>query len=286
MNPDRQTTPPPGNHSKPAISLVVAVYDKPEALRLVLAACARQSIGEFEVIIADDGSGPAIADVVREARKQYSYPVIHLWHEDAEWRKNVMLNNAIRTARSDYICFIDGDCIPSRRFLDDHWSQRAAGKILLGRRVETSHRWSEALTVEDVTTGKFERLGWWELLDGLKGDALRLEDSIRVRSPFLRALLLRNVHTLLGSNFSVFKSDLVAINGFDELYDGPGCGEDSDIQYRLSLIGTTGKSLRNMAILFHLYHLATTVSEACRRRFEMVRQTREPRCSHGLERLA
>ena len=63
MNPDRQTTPPPGNHSKPAISLVVAVYDKPEALRLVLAACARQSIGEFEVIIADDGSGEPVETI-------------------------------------------------------------------------------------------------------------------------------------------------------------------------------------------------------------------------------
>jgi len=137
--------------------------------------------------------------------------------------------------------------------------------------------------VEDVSTGRFQQLGWRLLLDGLKGDALRLEDSIRIRSRLLRTLFLRNVHTLLGSNFSLFKEDLTAINGFDELYTGPGCGEDSDIQYRLSLTGTTGKSMRNMAILYHLYHPVTTVSEACRMRFEMVKQTREPRCLHGLE---
>jgi hypothetical protein len=88
---------------------------------------------------------------------------------------------------------------------------------------------------------------------------------------------------MLGSNFSAWKRDLVEVNGFDEEYDGPGCGEDSDVQYRLGLIGVRGKSLRNLAIQFHLWHPRTAVSDACWDRFERVKSTTEPRCRRGLE---
>jgi glycosyltransferase involved in cell wall biosynthesis len=266
----------------PRLSLVVAVYNKPENLRLVLAACGRQSFTDFEVLIADDGSGPAIREVVAEASNLYAYPIVHLWHEDRGWRKNIMLNNGIRTARAEHIVFIDGDCLPSRHFLLDHWNEREPGRVLLGRRVETSERWSRALTIEKIRSGAFEELGWAEMMDGLRGESLRVEDGIRITSAFLRRLLLRTTRGMLGSNFSAAKKDLEDVNGFDELYDGPGCGEDSDIQFRLSLAGVTGKSLRNLAVQYHIYHPATKVSDPCWDRFEMVKTLREPRCTHGL----
>lgn len=276
------------NHVAPSskLSLIVAVYNKPENLRFVLAACARQLFKEFEVIVADDGSGPAIKDVIAEASKHhYGFPVIHLWHEDKGWRKNTMLNSAIRASVTPYLVFIDGDCLPSQHFLLDHWNEREEKKVLMGRRVETSGRWSKALTLEKVYSGEFERYGLDEWLDGLKGDSLRVEDGLRIPSRLLRTLLLRNVRGMLGSNFSVAKEHLLAINGFDELYDAPGCGEDSDPHYRLSLIGVTGKSMRNLAVQYHIWHRQTKASDACWNRFEMVKKTNEPRCKVGLEKL-
>jgi glycosyltransferase involved in cell wall biosynthesis len=269
----------------PKLSLIVAVYNKPDVLRLVLAACERQSFTDFEVILADDGSGPAVKSLVQELTPQVSFPLVHLWHEDRGWRKNIMLNNAIRASSADHVVFIDGDCIPSRYFLLDHWNEREEGKVLLGRRVETSERWSKGLTVEKIRSGEFERLGWQELMDGLKGKSLRVEDGVRITSALLRKILLRNVRGILGSNFSVAKKHLVAINGFDELYDGPGCGEDSDIQYRLSLIGVTGKSLRNLAVQYHVYHARMPVSNPSWVRFEMVKKSGQASCRIGLERL-
>lgn len=267
----------------PSLSLIIAVYNKPENLRLLLAACARQSCEDFEVIIADDGSGPEVGQLIMEARPRYRFPIAHLWHEDRGWRKNTMLNNGIRAAHAQQLVFIDGDCIPSRHFLLDHWNERQEHRVLLGRRVETSARWSAALTMEKITSGEFERFGPRELWDGLRGASLRVEDGIRMTSPLLRRLLLRNVQGMLGSNFSVAKRYLEAINGFDERYDGPGCGEDSDLQYRLSLIGVTGKSLRNLAIQYHIYHPATRVSQKSLQRFLEVCKTGEPRCLAGLE---
>ena len=272
-------------NSSPDLSLIIAVYNKPEVLRLVLAACARQSFRNFEVIIADDGSGPAIRTLIDELTPQLPFPLLHLWHEDRGWQKNIMLNKAIRASRADHIVFIDGDCIPARHFLLDHWNEREEGKVLLGRRVETSERWSRALTVEKIRNGEFERMGWAEMIDGLKGRSLRVEDGIRIPSALLRKILLRKVRGMLGSNFSVAKKDLVAINGFDELYNGPGCGEDSDVQFRLSLIGVTGKSLRNLAVQYHVYHPRMPVSDPSWDRFEMVKRSNNPRCEAGLSKV-
>lgn len=271
-------------HTVPTLSLIIAVYNKPDNLRMVFAALERQSLPGFEVLIADDGSGPEIRDVVDAVRSRGIFPVTHLWHEDRGWRKNTMLNNAIRAAATDYLVFIDGDCLPSRHFLLDHWNERKAGRVLLGRRVETSERWSEELTLEGVRSGEFERFGWNELSDMLRGKSLRVEDGVRIPSALLRSVLLRTAEGMLGSNFSVWKRDLMTVNGFDELYDGPGCGEDSDLQYRLSLIGVRGKSLRNLAIEYHIWHPRTAVSDASWERFEAVKKTREPRCKHGLAR--
>ena len=268
----------------PKITLVISVYNKPEVLRLVLAACSRQSFPAFEIIVADDGSGPEVGDVVTEARGASPHPIIHLWHEDEGWRKNVILNNAIRTSRGERLVFIDGDCLPSRHFLLDHWNEREDCRVLMGRRVETSERWSRELTLQRVETGEFEKMGGREILDGLTGRSLRVEDGIRMPSRFVRHILQRTVRGMLGSNFSVARKDLVAINGFDELYDGPGCGEDSDVQFRLSLGGVSGKSLRNLAVQYHVWHPRTRVSDACWDRFEMIKLTREPRCLAGLER--
>jgi len=268
--------------TQPSLSLVVAVYNKPEALRFVLEGCARQSLRDFEVIVADDGSGDEVRGVIADAREAHDYPLVHLWHPDEGWRKNVMLNNGIRASRAGHIVFIDGDCIPSRHFLRDHWRERKTGHVLLGRRVETSDRWTKNLTLDDVRSGRFERIGWRELSDGLAGRSLRVEDGIRIPSSILRGLLLRSVTGMLGSNFSASKDDLIAVNGFDELYDGPGCGEDSDIQYRLSLLGVEGKSMRNLAIQYHLYHPATPVSAKCLERLRQIRETSGPRCAHGL----
>jgi glycosyltransferase involved in cell wall biosynthesis len=271
--------------TSPELSLVIAVYNKPEVLRLVLAACERQSFRNFEVLIADDGSGPAVRTLVEELKPSLPFPLLHLWHEDRGWQKNTMLNNAIRASHAGHIVFIDGDCLPSRHFLLDHWNEREHGKVLLGRRVETSERWSRALTLEKIRSGDFERLGWSEIMDGFRGASLRVEDGIRIPNGLVRKILLRTARGMLGSNFSVAKKDLIAINGFDELYTGPGCGEDSDVQYRLSLIGVTGKSLRNLAVQYHVYHPRMPVSDPSWDRFEMVKKSGVAKCRVGLENL-
>jgi len=62
------------------------------------------------------------------------------------------------------------------------------------------------------------------------------------------------VRGLLGCNFSLYKKDIIAINGFDERYEAPSIGEDTDVQFRLELNGVKVKSLNHIAVQYHLYH--------------------------------
>lgn len=266
----------------PRCTLVVAVYNKDRDLQFVLAALERQSFREFEVIVADDGSGNEVADVVNTAKRNYSYPIRHLWHADKGWRKNAMLNYAVHESATDYIIFIDGDCIPSRKFIEDHWNEREYGKILLGRRVEHGPRWARTLTLEKIESGSFERYTPIDLFDAVAGRSQRLEHGIRIPVRFLRLLTEKN-DSILGCNFSTFKEYLVEVNGFDEDYDGPGSGEDSDIFYRMGLIGTTGMSLRNLAIQYHIWHTPTTTSQKNYRRFLETQARGKPQCRNGMK---
>ncbi|MDH7516540.1 MAG: glycosyltransferase [Bacteroidota bacterium] len=264
------------------ISLVIAVYNRADALRLVLTALERQTFRSFEAVIADDGSGEEVGKVVSEFRARLFFPIIHVRQDDRGWRKNAALNAAVRRSRASYLVFIDGDCVPHHRFLEDHWAERAARTFLCGRRVELSPALTRDFTEENVRSGRFERFGlrgWWE---AVLGRAVRVEDGIRLRRPFLARILHGDMCRMLGSNFSLYRVDLEAINGFDERYEGPGCGEDSDVQFRLELSGCVGKSLRHRAVQYHLWHPVRRVSEASIRRFEEVRRMRAAWCEEGL----
>ena len=54
--------------SKPALSLVVAVYQRDDFLEKVFLSLLNQTLGDFEIVIADDGSGPAIAKIKSDAK--------------------------------------------------------------------------------------------------------------------------------------------------------------------------------------------------------------------------
>ena len=53
-----------------SISVIVATYEWPEALDAVLFALSEQSDPDFEVVVADDGSGPATAATVERWRER------------------------------------------------------------------------------------------------------------------------------------------------------------------------------------------------------------------------
>src|SRR5665647_325671 len=102
------------------ISLIISFYNRIDFLKLIFAGLEQQSFRDFEVIIADDGSRSEIVEEVKLMIGSASFPVKHIWQEDNGWQKNTILNKAIVASEAPYIIFIDGDCIPHRRFIEEH----------------------------------------------------------------------------------------------------------------------------------------------------------------------
>ena len=270
---------------KKSLSLVVTVYNQPMAFEFILAALQRQTMKDFEVIVADDGSGSEIEEIVHKAQGKTNFSISHVWQADEGFRKNVILNKAIEKAETDYMVFIDGDCIPHCQFLLDHWKERQPNGVLCGRRVNFSKKISESLKLEDISSGRFEKISLKVLIDGLLARSSNLEDGIRIENSLIQRIIRFRKGRIFGCNFSVERRLLEEINGFNEDYQGPGLGEDSDIAFRLELLGARLIPLRYMALLYHLYHPQTIVGGENKRIYERMVSDREVICLNGLRKL-
>lgn len=237
-------------------SLIISVYNDIRFLTLIFEALKYQSFRDFEVVIADDGSNPESVAAIKKLAASAPFPVNHVWHEDKGWRKDIILNKAVVATASDYLIFIDGDCIPHRKFIEEHLRFALEGVVIAGRRVQLNEKVSEKLTPEKVAAGY---LGWRivpDLLwDSIKGNTRHGEECLRITDGFLRHLLLKERwHDLLGCNFSMYKSDLMKVNGFDERFLLPATGEDTDLEARLNRIGIYCKVERHIMTVYHKKH--------------------------------
>ena len=235
-------------------SLIISFYNNVEYLKFIAAGLERQSFRDFEIIIADDGSSKESIEQVEKLSLKLPFPFKHVWQEDKRFRKNKILNKAVQTSSSDYLIFIDGDCVPHYLFIKEHYENKKDGICLTGRRVNLSLKITSLLTETNIRNGYLENRNLSLVMDGLFGKSYDVEKGFYTSSRIVRNLLNKKKRGILGCNFSLYKSDILKINGFDERYEGPSVGEDSDIQYRLELIGITINSLKYMAVQYHLYH--------------------------------
>lgn len=236
-------------------SVIISIYNNFKFLNLVLAGFERQINKNFEIIIADDGSKKEVIEKIQQYILKSSLIIKHVWHEDKGWRKNEILNKAVKTSETDYIIFIDGDCIPHKSFVQEHLISKAENTILAGRRSNLSKFISDKLTYENVRAGilekKFAIAGL--LFKSVIGGS-HLENAVFFNSKHIRKKINLKDKGVLGSNFSLHKSDIMEINGFDERYTKPAVGEDTDIEYRLRNAGKKVKSVKHLAIQYHLFH--------------------------------
>lgn len=239
---------------KPAVSLLVAVYNNADTLALVWASIQQQTHQDFEVVFCDDGSSTENVQRLLAAVQLSPIPVQHVWQPDMGFRKNRILDLGVMCATAEYLVFIDGDCILHPRFVADHDAGKMKGGVLAGRRAELTPRISGLLTVDKIRSGYLQRNFWWILVAISTQSSNNGTKGIALRSARLRALLNTKERGVVGCNFSLWRSDLMAINGFDTRYEGPGYGEDSDVEYRLRLQGIRIIPFSNAAVQYHVWH--------------------------------
>lgn len=235
-------------------SVIAAFYNNIKYLKLVLAGFEIQTEKDFELIIADDGSNDEVVKEIKKIASNYSFRIKHVWHPDKGFRKNKILNQAILASSANYLIFIDSDCVPHSKFVEEHLNEKQENIVLTGRRVNLSQKLTDLLTEEKVHDGFLETNNLRMIEDALLGESNYIEKGFYLENKYLRNVLNKKSRGLLGCNFSLHTKDMLSINGFDERYEAPSIGEDSDVQYRLELNRIKVKSVNHIAVQYHLYH--------------------------------
>lgn len=264
-------------------TLIVSFYKKIEYLKLLFSGLESQSINDFEVIIADDGSSPDIIDKIQKLLTNSNINSKHIWHEDKGFRKNKILNKAIQVSLTDYLIFIDGDCVPHPKFIEEHIINSAKGVCLTGRRVNLSEKFTKKLTTDKIKSGYIQSKFHKIIIDGIVGKSFDVEKGFYFNSEIFRRYFNKKKRGVLGCNFSLYKNDMLRINGFDERYEAPSIGEDSDIEFRLDLTGVEIKSLNNVAVQYHLYHKLLPRPQINADLFEKVKKEKIAFTKFGIE---
>lgn len=240
------------------VSVIVPTYNRPAALRLCLMSLARQSRIPEEVLVADDGSGPETAAVIRDFVDSADCPfeLRHVWQEDDGFRKPKILNETVRRSTGDFLVFIDGDCMAHREFIRSHIMSSAPDVMASGKRVDLGSSLTEKVLKRDRP---LMTLSLPLIIDSIVSDTRKAEEALRITNSVLRRLLHRDAITddgIWGCNFSVHRELFYAINGCDEDFRD-GSIEDNDLGIRVLNYGGRLKSVRALAIVFHLWHRST-----------------------------
>jgi glycosyltransferase involved in cell wall biosynthesis len=270
-----------------AASLIISVYDKVRELELIFYALTVQSFKDFEVIIAEDGQNQKIKDLISVWNQKNLFPIVHLTQEDKGFRKNKILNEAIRNVSTGYLIFIDGDCLPHSDFMKAHFNNTENNTVLCGRRVNLTKTLSEKINCTNILNRKYQKINFADVIySALNKDKkdfnFNIEEGFILKNKTVRNALTNRDEHILGCNFSLHKILLERINGFDENYQGPGLGEDSDIEFRLRLLNVKFKSVRNLAVQFHFYHGKTLENPVNMEYFIQVKNSKKYFCKNGL----
>jgi glycosyltransferase involved in cell wall biosynthesis len=224
---------------RPKISVIVSTYEYPLALHKALESLSAQTVLPDEVLVADDGSGPATAEVIRNCPENLK--LRHVQHEHNGFRKAVILNKAIARATGEYIVFLDGDSVPAREFVADHGALAEPGCWVQGRRAFVGE---SCVATFEPSCGRV-----WSL--ALRGKLSGLLKAVRLPFPVVKRG--REQRGILGCNLGIWRDDLIAVNGYDETFTGWG-REDADLGNRLYHLGRDRKFVYGRAIIYHLNH--------------------------------
>jgi glycosyltransferase involved in cell wall biosynthesis len=271
----------------PPLSVVLTTYNQPRALELVLWGYAVQTDRDFQVVVADDGSGPETGEVVRRLRAETGLELLHVWHEDRGFRKTEILNRAIVAAGGRYLVFTDGDCIPRADFVEAHRRLARPERFLSGGYLKLPAALSGAVSPDDVRAGRATDAAWLRGHGWRPGRrALRLLPP----GPLPRALdaLTPTRASWNGHNASTWRDLLLAVNGFDA--DMGYGAEDRALGERLANLGVRGVQVRHRAPCVHLEHPRPYADpEIVRRNRARLRELRRlgaVRAEHGIAELA
>ncbi|MEQ1794652.1 MAG: glycosyltransferase family 2 protein [Nitrospira sp.] len=264
-------------------AVIITTYNRPDALAVVLAGYQAQTDQDFELVVADDGSTSETLAVVQAYQRQSRCTVRHVWQEDRGFRAAAIRNRAVATTTAEYLIFTDGDCIPSRQFVQRHKQLAEPGYFLGANRVLLSPGATTRVLQERVPVHEWRWVQW--IRSWIRRDVNRLLPLLTLPDGAFRTWASGQWTGIKTCNLSLWRNDLIRVNGLDESYEGWGL-EDSDLVIRLLRAGVQHKTARYAAPVFHLWHQEHDRSrlQANRQRLEGLVQSHHIRAVLGLDR--
>ncbi len=269
---------------KGPISVIVTTYNREDALAAVLRSLARQTDRDFEVLVADDGSGPATAELVAAWKAKAGHRVDHVWHEDKGFRAGEIRNRAVLASRGAYVIFLDGDCIVRPDFVAMHRRLAQEGAFVTGNRVLLSRELTERVLRDGIEPEAWSFMQF--LAERFRGGVNRLSALLRLPLGPLRQLRAKEWKGARSCNLAIWRRDLDTVDGFDADYAGWG-KEDSDLIVRLLHAGVTRKDGNFATGVIHLWHKEADRSALSdnERRLAQLLDGRAVRAGRGLSAL-
>lgn len=238
----------------PSISVVVATYNRADYLRISLACLSKQDYqGEWQIIVADDGSTDHTPDVISEARSAArELEILHCWHEHMNYRRAFILNEGSRMASGDILLFLDSDCIPAPNLFATYTAHFAPDSFYLGGVYHLNQQISETVMQDHRSFSQREFWTSSALSRNLKKGSARRNFKRYWKSRLYLALHARKPK-IWGGNCAINHDVFKKINGYDENFAGYN-KSDSDLRNRLVKGSYRAVPLHTKARTYHLYH--------------------------------
>ena len=236
-----------------SVSVVLATYERADALDVVLRAFSEQNDADpFEIVIADDGSGDAIVRVIDDWRDRLELK--HVWQPNEGFRKARILDLAALAASGDYLLFLDGDCVPRRSFMQAIKRAARPGWFLTTKRINLRERFTRRVIEDGLPVWRWSAAEWLLRAPrevGRPGYLVPARDRRRPWRPSQPEFVPPYVAYCL---FGVDRGDFERVNGYDARCVRSTDGEDQDLAIRLRRSGLRCGWPGPPSTVLHLWH--------------------------------
>ena len=232
-----------------AVSVIVSTYNQPEMLEKVLWGFNCQTFMDFELIIAEDGSGTQYKELINKIKTRVSFPISHIWEENDGFQKSKILTKAILSSNTNYIITTEGDCIPRADFVQVHYLNREPATFISGVSYLLPLNISRTLTLEDIEEQNCFKINWLKE-QGIKKSFKKARLASRGFISQALKTLTPTKYSWNAHNSSGWKNDILKVigSGQDMGYEG----EERELGVRLRKYGIKTKQLRYSAVCVHL----------------------------------
>lgn len=236
---------------------VIIPTHTPRYLELVLAALSRQTLRPQTTTVTCDTDDPVIGEAIRRSVRRTGRAVWWLAraHHGIE-RLCQIRNNAARFiadtlgARDARLIILDGDMLAPDDLVQRHLDLGQGFDLVYPYRLDATPEQSQSLTPEIIIERGIPLQAAPQQLE-----ALRIRQRRYRRQLLLRRVGLGPLHKpkLLGGHFSCTLDMYLALNGFDELYQGWGF-KDDEFARRAARLGARVRIAVTEIEAWHLHH--------------------------------